>query len=307
MAVFPNGDFKPVVRFKPSGQLHIESRGQRRVVLHTAVSNKTSYFSSMNVPGTETSHFYVNRTGAVEQYVDTDIRSSANFEGNPDCLTIETWDGFGKVWHKGDAVPPWNDDQLAALVELVAWLCMTHDIPAQQVSSSLPGTRGIGWHRMGVDGNFPRGLLAGRVRDGEHWSRSKGKLCPGDARIKQAAKTIIPGVAAALATPMRLANSPVAAGAAAAVPTGPRVNLRRVQKQAQALTPLPGVRLIQKALNEEFSLTLKVNGLYDPATKDAYRRWQRKQKFTGDDADGVPGSLTLSKLGEGRFTVVEED
>src|SRR5689334_15005107 len=75
MPIFPNADFRPVTRFKPGGSLHIESHGQRRVVLHTAVSDKSSLFSSMNVPGTETSHFYIDRHGKVEQYVDTAIRS----------------------------------------------------------------------------------------------------------------------------------------------------------------------------------------------------------------------------------------
>lgn len=305
MPIFPNADFRPVKRFKPGESLHIESRGQRRVVLHTAVSNKSSLFSDMNVAGTETSHFYIDPHGKVEQYVDTAIRSSANFEGNHDCLTIESWDGFGERWHKGDPVPGWNDDQLDGLITLVAWLCMTHDIPAQKVASSLPGTRGIGWHRIGIDGNFPRGVLGGRVRDGEHWSRSTGKLCPGDAKIRQVVKTIIPGVAQRLASPARLAGA--LDGGSSALPKGPKVNLHRVQQQAKALTPLPGVRLIQKALNQELSLSLKVNGLYDPATKDAYRRWQRKQGFKGADADGIPGELTLGKLGEGRFSVVSDD
>jgi hypothetical protein len=304
--VFPNADFKPVARFKPGGSLHIESHGQRRVVLHTAVSNASSKFKDMNVPGNETSHFYINRQGKVEQYVDTAIRSSANFEGNPDCITIESWDGFGEVWHDGDPVPPWNDDQLDGLVTLVAWLCMTHDIPVQKVPSSLPGTRGIGWHRIGIDGNFPAtGALRGRVKDGEHWSKSFGKLCPGDAKIRQVMKTIIPGVEKSLASPSRFAGT--LDGGGATLPKGPKVNLHRVQRQARALHPLPGVKLIQKALNQELNLSLKVNGLYDPATKNAYKRWQHKQGFTGAAADGVPGELTLGKLGKGRFTVVSED
>lgn len=305
MAVFPNGEFKPVTRFKAGGSLHLESPGQRRVILHTAVSNQSSLFSDMNTPGTPTSHFYVDRSGGVEQYVDTDVRSSANLEGNHDCLTIESWDGFGEVWHDGDPVPPWNEEQVTGLIELVAWLCMTHGIVTQKLSSSLAGTRGIGWHRQGIDGNFPGGMLAGRVRDGERWSESFGKSCPGDARIRQVGKKIIPGVVEAVGTPGRM--NAFAGGLGRPAPKVQSVSLRSVRQQAQALSPHPGVRQIQKALNKELALSLKVNGLFDPPTKDAYKRWQRKQGFTGDDADGVPGSLTLRNLGEGRFTVIDED
>ncbi len=304
MAVFPNGQFRPVARFQPGGSLHLESPGQRRVVLHTAVSNKSSLFDSMNVPGTPTSHFYVDKTGGVEQYVDTDIRSSANLEGNHDCLTIESWDGFGVLWHDGDPVPPWNEDQVAGLIGLVAWLCETHGIPAQRLTSSLPGTRGIGWHRQGIDGDFPRGLLSGRVRDGELWSESRGKACPGEARIRQVGRTVIPGVVAAPAGDLAgrsMGNQPDTA------PGLPTVSLRNVQQQAQALRPFPGVRQVQRALNKELKLRLKVNGLFDPATRAAYQRWQEKQDFSGADADGVPGSMTLNKLGAGRFRVVDED
>jgi hypothetical protein len=310
MAIYPNGRFRPVTRFKPGGSLDRESRGQRRVVLHTAVSNQSSLFQDMNVPNTPTSHFYVDREGTVEQYVDTDICSTANLEGNHDCITIESWDGFGELWHEGDPVPEWNDDQVAGLIELVAWVCETHDIPAQQLASSRPGTRGIGWHRQGINGNFPRGLLAGRVKDGEQWSLAGGKSCPGDARIRQVGRRIIPGLVEAHADSARVAGiAGIArvAGAAEEVPTQPRVSLRNVQQQAQALRPLPGVRQIQNALNTELALSLEVNGLFDPATKDAYRAWQREQGFTGDDADGVPGSRTLAKLGENRFTVVDDD
>lgn len=306
MAIYPRGNFKPVTRYKPGGSSHRESPGQRRVILHTAVTNAESLFSSMNKDGTPTSHFYVSREGVVEQYIDTDVRSTANLEGNHDCLTIETWDGFGKIWRDGDPVPPWNDDQVAALVDLVAWLCQTHDIPVQQLKSSMAGTRGIGWHRQGIDGNFPRGLLGGRVRGGEEWSSSGGKVCPGDARIRQVVKEIIPGAAEVLANPKGRIRS-MTGGVGREVPKGPLVSLHRTRQQAQALTPHPGVREIQKALNKQLGLSLKVNGLFDPATKDAYKRWQRKLGFKGDDADGVPGSLTLNKLGEGRFTVVDED
>jgi hypothetical protein len=305
MAVYPQGEFRPVRRYAPGGALHRESRGQRRVVLHTAVSNEPSLFPSMSVPGRATSHFYVDRKGRVEQYIDTDIRSTANLEGNHDCITVESWDGAGVLWNPDppspDPVPRWNDNQLAGLIDLVAWLCTTHQIPAVRLPSSRGGTKGIGWHRMGINGNFPdSGIFAGRVRDGELWSESRGKGCPGDARIRQVGRSIIPGVVSKMSGP------PVPTGRPGPAPAMQLVSLANVEQQAQALHALPGVKLIQKALNKELGLSLRVNGLFDPPTKDAYARWQRQLGFVGDDADGIPGSLTLTRLGHGRFTVAAD-
>jgi hypothetical protein len=131
----------------------------------------------------------VGRDGEVEQYIDTGFRSSANLDGNPTSITVETWDGFGTVW-TGSDVPPWTDAQLESLAALVAWCHETHEIPLGQLPSSRPGTRGIGWHRQGCDGSFPPGLLAGRPPDGERWSESGGKVCPGDNRIRQVERII---------------------------------------------------------------------------------------------------------------------
>jgi hypothetical protein len=59
------------------------------------------------------------------------------------------------------------------------------------------------------------------------------------------------------------------------------------------------IRLVQEALKKEFPhATLPTNGFFNNSTKIVYKRWQEKCGFTGDDADGLPGRDSLSKLGK---------
>jgi hypothetical protein len=179
------GIWRPVDRYQ-HGPLHIPIV-PRRLVFHTAVSSASSLHDFFNVPGRPTPHFYVNKIGVIEQYIDTSYRATACLDGNHDCIAVESWDGTEIV--------PWTNAQ----VEACAWIsayCMTeHHIPVERLRSSKPGTTGVGWHRLGIDGNFadpPGTLLGGRVKGGEHWSESFGKLCPGDPKILGVVNRIIP-------------------------------------------------------------------------------------------------------------------
>ena len=70
-----------------------------------------------------------------------------------------------------------------------------HGIPLERCPSSKPGSKGIAWHRLGIDGNFPEApgkLRGGRVHGGEQWSESFGKECPFDEKIKGIVDDIIP-------------------------------------------------------------------------------------------------------------------
>lgn len=193
MARYAGAFWRPVTRYLPGGSSAQRSPGMRRLIFHTAVTSATSLWSSMNTPGTPTSHFYLAGNGHMEQYIDTQIMSSANLEGNPDCITIETQDmGSGFPPWSGSDVPRWTKEQVEALAALAAWCHRTHGIPLVQLPSSRPGTTGVGWHRLGIDGNFPQGLLSGRAPGGEQWSSSAGKVCPGDNRIKQVVSEVLP-------------------------------------------------------------------------------------------------------------------
>jgi hypothetical protein len=135
----------------------------RQVILHTAVSNAGSlfdYFARADVA--VESHFYVSQNGC-EQYIDTARQADANRNANARAISIETWDA-------GDpAHTPWTPRQLDLLVDLVAWCCRTHGIPARRCTS--PTAPGIGWHTMW---GAP-----------SEWTPAAGKTCPGAPRIAQ--------------------------------------------------------------------------------------------------------------------------
>lgn len=171
-----------------------------RINLHTAVSNSTSLRNLFNIDGQPWSHFYVNRVGTVYQYRDTAYHARCDLDGNPDTISIETWDGYPSgypgYWTTGSDVPPWTPAQVAAIEKLVHWILATHpSIPARLAKSNLKGpeSHGLSWHRIGVVGY----AKYTREQGGLVYSTSRGKVCPGDRRIAQ-----IPGIlAAATSTP----------------------------------------------------------------------------------------------------------
>jgi|GEM_PF-6677593 len=193
MAIYPGA----VVRLVPRTFKRATERN--RINLHTAVSNSTSLYPMFSKGGA-CSHFYVREDGTVEQYIDTARYSAADLDGNDATISIETWDGY--TGRPGWEPPPWTAAQVKALVALCRWICATHDIPVRLAENSKVGSssRGISWHRLGVDGAFPRlpDPRAGRLQrgGGMHYSSAVGKVCPGDARIAQ-----IPGIVAAIGAP----------------------------------------------------------------------------------------------------------
>lgn len=50
---------------------------------------------------------------------------------------------------------------------------------------SRPTSRGLAYHRQGINGDFSDFRFPGRVSGGELWSGSTGKVCPGDRKIAQ--------------------------------------------------------------------------------------------------------------------------
>jgi hypothetical protein len=184
MARFPGAIWKPITASKGRRALTVHNR----VNLHVAVSEASSLHGFFNQSGIADSHFYVRRDGVVEQYVDTSMNAFADLEGNDATISVET-QGFGG----GE----WTTAQLEFLACIFAWAAETHGIPVRLASSSKTDStsRGLSWHRLGIDGNFPAlpSILAGRLQrgGGMHYSQSTGKECPGSQRIPQ-----IPGILA---------------------------------------------------------------------------------------------------------------
>lgn len=103
---------------------------------------------------------------------------------------------------------------------------------------------------------------------------------------------------------------PAAPPAGATLPT---VNMEYVVVQSQvepgrANSGLAGddsVRAVQSALRAQgFGTT--VDGWFGTGTASDYAAWQRRLGYSGLAANGVPGPTSLTKLGDGRYTVVRK-
>lgn len=166
------------------------------IVIHTMVgtlAGTDSMFKQDGYVGVE-SHFgtgYIDGKVTAYQWVDTARTADANLDANPRAISIENADTSTPfpAW-KGSDVPPFTDEQAELIAQITAWACKQHNIPAVLAPDSRPGSRGIAWHRMGIDPY--------RVAGGEKWSDSYGKVCPGDARIEQVKNVIVPRVQAIL-------------------------------------------------------------------------------------------------------------
>jgi hypothetical protein len=73
----------------------------------------------------------------------------------------------------------------------------------------------------------------------------------------------------------------------------------RVRLQQLRPNPRDDVREVQRALRQKLDAAkdLQVDGYWTEDTQKAYAAWQRRCGFAGDDADGVPGRISLQRLG----------
>lgn len=182
MARYPGAIWKPITASKGRRRL----TQYNRVNLHVAVTTGTSLHAFFNRSGQVDSHFYVRLDGTVEQYVDTAWQAFADRDGNDATISIETAGGV-----KNPDSEPWTPAQVESLARLYAWAVRTHGIAKRVAKDSKPGasSRGLSWHRLGIDGNFPAlpDVRAGRRQrgGGMHYSKAAGKICPGAGKIRQ--------------------------------------------------------------------------------------------------------------------------
>lgn len=240
MARFPGAIWKPITASKGRQRLTVYNR----MNLHVAVSEGSSLHAYFNQSGIPDSHFYVRRDGTVEQYVDTAYQAFADLQGNDATISVET---------QGMGPGVWTPQQLASLVDLYVWAVRTHGIARKVATSSKVGesSRGLSWHRLGCDGNFPAlpSILAGRGQrgGGMHYSKSAGKVCPGDDRIKQipsifARAEAILGGASKPTTPTPEDNMPLAADERKQLDDLHRLLLREFTDADQQVDVVDGVR-----------------------------------------------------------------
>lgn len=132
-------------------------------------------------------HFSTRADGEIIQSRDTAYRSAANLDGNHRILSIENED-HGPRFGGTPRLPEWvplTDEQVEACAQILAWAHLEHGVPLQMCPDSRPGSRGLAYHRQGIDGNFEGFRFRGRVKSGETWTSSFGKVCPTDIRIAQ--------------------------------------------------------------------------------------------------------------------------
>jgi peptidoglycan hydrolase-like protein with peptidoglycan-binding domain len=128
----------------------------------------------------------------------------------------------------------------------------------------------------------------------------------------------VPSCAAALVAAALLASLTGASGvsAAQAADAGalPSMNMEATVKAAQidprrsddTLTPgaKAGVLLVEQALRDRHLLDAKwVDGYFGSTTVSAFAKFQKSLGFTGLAANGLPGKMSLTRLGAGRFGV----
>lgn len=131
----------------------------RGLVLHIAEGSYQGTISWQRNPDSDvSSHFVIGlggfRTGEVAQMLDTNVTAWTQGAGNGHWISVENA-GF----HTDQFTP----EQIEANAQLLAWLMLTHGVPATIATD--PSGRGLGHHGMGgvAWGNHP--------------------LCPGPANV----------------------------------------------------------------------------------------------------------------------------
>lgn len=207
---------------------------------------------------------------------DPDVLSAVISEVAPPVDNEATVDGNRHFYgfeceNKGDNVDPWPAAQIEAIVRVIAAICRVHGWDPR---SAL---RHLDWQPGKVD---PRG-------PGMNWD------------------SVLTRVAARL-----LVSAPTEP---APVPVKPKVDLSQLIAAAKSNPGAPGqpvtysgVKTVEAALVDAGLLNKTyLDGHYGTTTVSAYAAWQRKCGYTGDDADGIPGKSSLTKLGDKYgFTVV---
>jgi hypothetical protein len=279
MAQFPGAIQKPISTnfglVRSGGKIDRTAArpgGTTAVIYHVAASKAASLRDYFNLPAVRaSSHLFVLYSGLVEQYVDADHVSWACGDGDLRAITVETQGVDGE---------PWTDAQVETLAQIAAWAHRTYDVPLRLMTSSATSQHGLGWHRLGVQGNFSgRPGLLGLHRSNlktERWSSAFGKTCPGDDRILQ--------------MPTILARAKQITGSSDPGPS-------------PAPAPAAGIKKIQQALADLGYLDTEkwlIDGVLGDATRAAVRTYQHD---AGLVTDGDPGPITTTALEADMATV----
>jgi len=157
---------------------------KNKLIFHTMVgtlAGTENYFKLDGYSGVE-SHFGVGGFGEKWQWQDSDYQADAQLQGNDDCISVETADkGAPFAAWSGSDVPAWTAAQVEANAQILAEAHRRHGIPLVLITDTEDATRGVGYHRQGVDPYR---------KHGELYSEAFGKVCPGDRRVAQVPQVI---------------------------------------------------------------------------------------------------------------------
>ena len=157
---YPPAIWRPVAN--TSGAMVLPTRG---LIAHVQQGNGSLY-TLFDTPSSEvSSHLWLSKGGAFEQYVDLDDKAWAEAAGNPYWISVEC-EGFD--------TEDYTALQLQRLGELYAWGMAQFGWPAE-ITDSVNGY-GLGTHRMG----------------GAAWG---GHSCPGDIRANRRGAILAAAVA----------------------------------------------------------------------------------------------------------------
>jgi hypothetical protein len=171
MALCPFATYRPVRSY---GTAMTQQLGN---VMHCQQGNGSLYGRFSNVNNQVSAHFWISKTGLIEQYIDTLLSSWSQIAANHLFTACET---------EGWVTEALTDAQVKAYARLYAWLASVHGYPFQVADT--PTTRGLNAHFVG----------------GIAWG---GHPCPGPIRAAQRANIVSLAQGSTPAPPTPVANT----------------------------------------------------------------------------------------------------
>jgi len=151
MSRFAGATWVPLRNYTKDGQEAVQ--GLVVHIMQGTLGGSRSWFNQASSQAS--SHFGTDRTGKLEQWVDTKDRAWAQAAGNRTWLSIE---------NEGEVPDALTAPQFEKVAQVFAWVVRTYKVP--YAVAKTPSEKGLGYHRMG----------------GAAWG---GHSCPGDAIINQ--------------------------------------------------------------------------------------------------------------------------
>ncbi len=179
MARYPSAEWAPVAWMN---NLRHTRKTQLTVHITAGESDPRTIATWRN--GQAGANFVIFRDGRTIQLADSACKSAAD-AGATHTISVEC------VGRDG----PLTDAQVQALIRLARDAHRLDGVPLRLAATSSDA--GIGWHRLGVDGNFPKGRMGGRLQRtpiGVKTSKARGKACPTDSVINQIYDVIVPAL-----------------------------------------------------------------------------------------------------------------